>query len=147
MVNKLFALEVEFLKPPIEPSTPTSALTVCQPSNAETAFFTKVPETLELWHYRMGHPGEPATIALLKSTTGASFPPGKSFTHCEPCIFGKQAQLPAPTSTTLRSKELLELIHVDICSPFPVTTPHGKLYFVLFLEDASSVVNLQNLAL
>jgi hypothetical protein len=26
-------------------------------------------------------------------------------------------------------------------------TPHGKLYFALFLDDASSVVNLQNLAL
>ena len=45
------------------------------------------------------------------------------------------------------SSKLLELIHVDICGPFPVTTPHGKFYFVLFLDDASSMVNLQNLAL
>jgi hypothetical protein len=146
MANKLFALEVEFLKPPIKPSTPTSALTICQPSNAETALFTKVLETLELWHYHMGHPGEPATIALLKLTMGASFPPGKSLTHCELCIFRKQAQLPAPTSTTPHSKELLELIHVDICSPFSVTTPHGKLYFILFLEDASSIVTNQETA-
>ena len=26
-------------------------------------------------------------------------------------------------------------------------TPHGKAYFVLFLDDALSIVNLQNLAL
>jgi len=55
--------------------------------------------------------------------------------------------LPAPTSSTPRCTKLLELIHVNICGPFPVATPHGKLYFVLFLDDASSVVNLQNLAL
>ena len=107
----------------------------------------KVPETLDLWHYHMGHPRELATMALLKSTTGASFLPGKSLMQCKLCIFGKQARLPAPTSSMPRSSELLELIHIDICGPFPVVTPHGKLYFVLFLDDASSVVNLQNLAL
>ena len=113
----------------------------------EIALFTKVPETLDLWHYCMGHPGEPATLVLLKSTTGASFLPGNSLTQCEPCILGKQAHLLAPTSPTPHSTELLKLIHIDICGPFPVTTPHRKLYFMLFLDDASSMVNLQSLAL
>ena len=149
MVNKLFILEVEFLMPPITGVTVQVGplLAVELPSRSELAFFAKVPETLDLWHYRMGHPGEPATLALLKSTTGASFVPGKPLTKCEPCIFGKQARLPAPTSQTPRTTNLLELIHLDICGPFPVATPHGKAYFVLFLDDASSVVNLQNLML
>ena len=147
MVNRLFDLRVEFLRPPVASPAMAASLIVERPSYVETALFVKVPETLELWHYRMGHPGEPATIVLLKSTTGASFLPGKSLVRCEPCIFGKQACLPAPTSTTPRSTTVLDLIHVDICGPFPVATPHGKLYFVLFLDDASSVVNLQNLAL
>ena len=69
MVNNLFLLEVEFLKPP--------TLTT---SKEEIVLFTKVPKTLDLWHNRMGHPGEPATRALLKSMTGASFPPEKSLT-------------------------------------------------------------------
>jgi hypothetical protein len=145
MVNKLFVLEVEFLKPPV--SLPSSPLSVERPLRSERVLFAKVPETLDLWHYRMGHPGEPATLAILKSTTGVSFSPGEPLTRCEPCIFGKQARLPAPTSSTPRTTTLLELIHLDICGPFPVTTPHGKAYFVLFLDDASSVVNLQNLAL
>jgi len=149
MVNKLFVLEVEFLKPPIGSSAaPSASLIMEWMSSAEVALFAKVPETLELWHYCMGHPGEPATIVLLKSTIGASFPPGKSLTRCEPCIFGKQACLLAPTPTsTLCSMELPDLIHVDICSLFLVGTPHGKLYFVLFLDDTFSIVNLQNLAL
>lgn len=148
MVNKLFVLEVEFLKPPVaSPPRISASLIVERLSSVEMALFTKVLETLDLWHYCMGHPGESATLALLKSTTGASFLPGNSHTQCEPCILGKQAHLPAPTSPTLHSTELLELIHIDICGPFPVTTPHGKLYFMLFLDDASSMVNLQNLAL
>jgi len=51
-----------------------------RPSSADAALFTKVLETLDLWHYCMGHPGEPATVALLKSMTGASFSPGKPLT-------------------------------------------------------------------
>ena len=146
MVNKLFVLEVEFLKPP-KASLPASPLSIECPLSSKCVLFAKVPETLDLWHYRMGHPRELATLALVKSTTGASFVAGKPLTRCEPCIFGKQACLPAPSSSTPRTTTLLELIHLDICGPFPVTTPHGKAYFVLFLDDTSSVVNLQNLAL
>ena len=81
MVNKLFVLKVEFLKPPVaSPPRISASLIVKRLSSAEMALFTKVPETLDLWHYRMGHPGEPATLALLKSTTGASFLPGNSLT-------------------------------------------------------------------
>ena len=80
MVNKLFDLRVEFLKPPVASLAMAASLIVERPSNAETALFVKVPETLDLWHYHMGHPREPATMVLLKSTTGASFLPGKSLT-------------------------------------------------------------------
>ena len=146
IVNKLFILEVEFLKLP-KTSLPASPLSIECPLSSECVLFAKVPEMLDLWHYHMGHPGELATLALVKSTTGASFVAGKPLTQCEPCIFGKQAGLPAPSSSTPHTTTLLELIHLNICGPFPITTPHGKAYFVLFLDDASSVINLQNLAL
>ena len=49
MVNKLFILKVEFLKPPISTSvTPSTSPIMEQPSNADVAMFAKVPETLEL---------------------------------------------------------------------------------------------------
>ena len=41
---------------------------------------------------------------------------------------------------------MLDLIHSDICSPFPVQTPHGKLYFIMFLDDHSHLINIQLLA-
>ena len=146
MVNKLFVLEVEFLKPP-KTLLPASLLSIECPLSSEHVLFVKVLKMLDLWHYHMGHPGEPATLTLVKSTTGAFFVARKPLMWCEPCIFGKQACLPAPSSSTPRTTTLLELIHLDICGPFPVTMPHGKAYFVLFLDDASSVINLQNLAL
>jgi hypothetical protein len=135
MVNRLFVLDVEYVKPPSASSLPSDL--VC---------FTKVPETLDLWHHRLGHAGEPATMGLLRSASGVSLAKTDRLSCCEPCIFGKQACSPAPTSSTPRTTDILELIHVDICGPFSVTTPHGKLYFVLFLDNASSVCNLQNLA-
>jgi len=53
MVNKLFILEVEFLMPPVTGVTVQvgPSLVVELPSRSELAFFAKVPETLDLWHY------------------------------------------------------------------------------------------------
>lgn len=66
MINKLFFLEVKFLMPPITGVTVQVGLLLAVelPSCSELAFFTKVPETLDFWHYQMGHPREPATLAL-----------------------------------------------------------------------------------
>jgi hypothetical protein len=83
--NKLYFVDLEFVLPP---------------HHAETAFFTKVPETMDLWHHRMGHIGEAATRSLVKSVKGVSFPPGDQLSKCEPCIIGKHARTPHPSSLT-----------------------------------------------
>jgi len=44
-------------------------------------------------------------------------------------------RLPAPSSSTPRTTTLLELIRLDICGPFPVTTPHGKAFPTLALRS------------
>lgn len=44
--NKLYFVDLEFILPP---------------HPAETVLFTKVAETMDLWHHRMGHIGEAAT--------------------------------------------------------------------------------------
>ena len=55
--------------------------------------------TLDFWHYCMGHPRELGRLAFLKFTTDVSFITAPLM-HCEFCIFGKQAHLPAPASCT-----------------------------------------------
>ena len=38
---------------------------------------------------------------------------------------------------------MLDLVHSDVCGPFPVRTPHGKLYFIVFLDNYTHLVNVQ----
>ena len=59
--NNLYFVDLEFIYPPSKRPT-------------ETAFFTKVVETMDLWHHRMGHIGEAATKSLLQSVKGITFP-------------------------------------------------------------------------
>ena len=138
MVGQLFALDIEFLPPPCS-ATP-------EPSS-DVACFAQVPVTLDLWHHRLGHIGMEATRQLFKSVTGAqSLPATATLSRCEPCILGKHSRHPSPSSSRPRVTTLLELIHCDVCGPFPVETPHGKRYFIIFLDDCSSALNLQLLA-
>ena len=129
--NKLYFVDLEFVLPP---------------HPVETTFFAKVPETMDLWHHRMGHIGEAATRSLVRSVKGVNFPPGDQLSKCEPCIIGKHARAPHPSSLTPKSTKLLELVHCDICGPFPVLTPHGKQYLIAFLEDSVNILKVYCLA-
>ncbi|KAG1830941.1 hypothetical protein DFJ58DRAFT_634901, partial [Suillus subalutaceus] len=55
--------------------------------------------------------------------------------QCESCIIAKHPRRPYPPSTEPKATQMLDLIHSDLCGPFPVITPHGKLHFIVFLDD------------
>lgn len=131
--NNLYFVELEFVYPPGK-------------GPIESVFFTKVVETMDLWHHRMGHIGETATKNLLSSVKGVTFPPGDKLSKCEPCIIGKHSRSPHPSSSTPKASQLLELVFCDLCGPFPVLTPHGKLYLIAFLEDSANILKLHCLA-
>ena len=137
MVGQLFALNIKFLRPPdFANSSPPS----------DVACFTQVPITLDLWHHHLGHVGMEATCQFIKSMPGIQPLTMTTLSHCEPCILGKHAHHPNPSLPHPRTTTLLELIHCDVCSPFPVETPHGKWYLIIFLDDCSSALNLDLLA-
>lgn len=52
---------------------------------------------------------------------------------CEACVGGKQHCLPFPHRTALTSTRKLELIHSDLCGPFPRSFG-GKQYFITFID-------------
>jgi hypothetical protein len=52
------------------------------------------------------------------------------------CALGKNIKKPFPSSNN-RSKEILDLIHSDVCSPMPVRSLGGSLYYVIFIDDYS----------
>jgi hypothetical protein len=131
--NKLYFVDLEFILPPTPPPV-------------DTALFTKVLETMDLWHHRMGHIGEAATRALVNSVKGVKFSPEDKLSKCEPCIIGKHTRIPHPSSLTPKTTRLLELVHCDLCGPFPVLTPHGKQYLIAFLEDSANLLKVYCLA-
>jgi hypothetical protein len=55
---------------------------------------------------------------------------------CRGCALGKNIKKPFPSSEN-RSKEILDLIHSDVCGSMPVKSLGGSLYYVTFIDDLS----------
>ncbi|GJV57134.1 retrotransposon protein, putative, ty1-copia subclass [Tanacetum coccineum] len=89
-----------------------------------------------LWHCRLGHISKKRIEklqhdALLNSTNLMAFE------KCVPCMSGKMATKPY-THQVERAKDLLGLIHTDVCGPFKIMSRQGASYFVTFTDDFSS---------
>ena len=126
------------------PLTGTLALLPLEFVAPESASYTWVAVTKDLWHACLGHIGESAVRTLAKSTSGIALGDAP-FSVCEACIKGKHPRSPHPASSS-RALQLLDLLHSDICGPFPVRTPHSKLYFIIFMDDCSHALDLHLLA-
>lgn len=139
MSNNLFIIDLEFLRPPTSSSHSPSP-------GAEFTAFVQAPMTLDLWHARLGHIGGEAVRRLPLFATGATLTSSMPLSRCESCILGKHPRQPYPPSSSLRASHFLDLVHSDVCGPLPVLTPHGKKYFIIFLDDHTNVLDLHLLA-
>ena len=95
--------------------------------------------SLSLWHQRFGH----LNLSDLKKLASENMVEGISIDAkaleepCEGCALGKQARYPFPKKSESKTKELLELIHSDVCGPMNIASVGGSLYFVSFTDDYS----------
>ncbi|PON74499.1 Ribonuclease H-like domain containing protein [Parasponia andersonii] len=66
----------------------------------------------------------------------------KSVEHslCESCIFGKQRRVSFLKGRREPKAAKLELVHIDVWGPSPVTSLGGSRYYVTFIEDSSRKV-------
>jgi hypothetical protein len=90
----------------------------------------------ELWHMRLAHIHYRALPALGKMVT--SFPE-ILIQHkgvCRGCALGNNVK-GSFLSSENRSKEILDLIHSDVCGPMTFASLNGYLYYVLFINDHS----------
>ena len=90
----------------------------------------------ELWHRRFSHRNYRALPSLSDMVTG--MPPIK-FIHdgvCKGCALGKNVKKPY-SSSSRRSKRILDLIHSDLCGPMTAPSMSGCLYYVIFIDDYS----------
>lgn len=68
---------------------------------------------------------------------GLKFKSDQVLTKCEICILEKQTRTPFPKSEGDRTKDLLEIIHSDVCGPMRSASHSGAKYFVTFIDDNS----------
>ncbi|GJX67751.1 retrotransposon protein, putative, ty1-copia subclass [Tanacetum coccineum] len=88
-----------------------------------------------LWHCRLGHINK-KRIEKLQHDGLLDSTDIKSFEKCVACMSGKMARKPY-THQVERAKDLLGLIHTDVCGPFKIMSRQGASYFVTFTDDFS----------
>ncbi|KAI5680165.1 hypothetical protein M9H77_01392 [Catharanthus roseus] len=56
---------------------------------------------------------------------------------CESCVISKQSRTPFPKGKTQRARELLQIVHSDLCGPINPISNGGKRYIMTFIDDLS----------
>jgi hypothetical protein len=93
------------------------------------------PLPIELWHHRLGHLNHTDIRKLTDMATGIRIQENQDQKLCIPCLRGKMHRKYNKTST--RASKKLELIHSDLCGPFPIRSISKSVYFIIFIDDAT----------
>ncbi|GJY29675.1 retrotransposon protein, putative, ty1-copia subclass [Tanacetum coccineum] len=88
-----------------------------------------------LWHCRLGHISK-KRIEKLQHDGLLNSIDIESLGKCVSCLSGKMARKPYSHQVE-RAKDLLGLIHTDVCGPFRIVSRQGASYFVTFTDDFS----------
>ncbi|GKD29382.1 retrotransposon protein, putative, ty1-copia subclass, partial [Tanacetum coccineum] len=92
-------------------------------------------ESTLLWHCRLGHITKKRMEKLQHDGLLDSIDI-KSFEKCVSCMSGKMARKPYSHQVEM-AKDLLGLIHTDVCGPFRTVSRQGASYFITFTDDFS----------
>ncbi|GJT01697.1 retrotransposon protein, putative, ty1-copia subclass [Tanacetum coccineum] len=88
-----------------------------------------------VWHCRLGHINKKC-IEKLQHDGLLNSTDHRAFERCVPCMYGKMARKPY-THQVERAKDLLGLIHTDVCGLFRTVSRQGASYFVTFKDEFS----------
>jgi len=96
------------------------------------------PVSIELWHHRLGHLNRTDIRKLTGMSTGIRIQENDTQDRkfCVSCLEGKMDCKYRKKSSTRASRKL-ELIHSDLCGPFPTNSVSGSRYFIIFVDDAT----------
>jgi hypothetical protein len=112
-------------------------------SNDASACSAAYATTLLQYHQRLGHRYQRDVRKIVGSLVDGATVVGpqdaSSCSMCPACSLGKMKRHPLPKRprTLYRLRDLLELVHTDVCGPFPVMSIEGAYYFITFIEDRS----------
>nr|GEX01497.1 retrotransposon protein, putative, Ty1-copia subclass [Tanacetum cinerariifolium] len=88
-----------------------------------------------LWHCRLRHISK-KHIKKLQHDGLLNSIDIESLGKCVSCMSGKMVRKPYSHQVE-RAKDLLGLIHIDVCGPFRIVSRQGASYFVTFTDDFS----------
>ena len=96
-----------------------------------------------LWHKRLCHVNFDNLISIRKMKKVRGLPKLKKSnnTMCKQCQLGKM-KMSSFKSNTYTSKEVLELVHTDLCGPIEVQSYKGDKYIMLFVDDYSRMMTI-----
>jgi hypothetical protein len=86
-----------------------------------------------IWQCRLGHINEKRIERLHKDSFLSSFD-FESFDTCESCLLAKMTKSPF-TGQSERAKDLLGLVHTDVCGSMSSVARGGFQYFITFTDD------------
>uniref|UniRef100_A0A0A1X768 Retrovirus-related Pol polyprotein from transposon TNT 1-94 n=1 Tax=Zeugodacus cucurbitae TaxID=28588 RepID=A0A0A1X768_ZEUCU len=104
-----------------------------------------VPENMlhnMMWHNRYGH----INFESLKQIVDNNLVRGlnkidiNSKTNCDTCNKSKICAVPFPKKCERETKQILELVHTDVCGPINVKSVGGARYFLTFIDDFSRMI-------
>jgi hypothetical protein len=141
VTNRLSFLKLDFLSPSLSTAPQATAFpALAEPVPVSSLYsFPRVKLDSMLWHRRFGHIGMDATRAALTKdyVTGIQLDGSFIRDYCISCIVGKSPQKSYPLRGH-RASKIGELLHMDLCGPFPVQAPRGEKYFFNILDDKSN---------
>ncbi|CAL1372799.1 unnamed protein product [Linum trigynum] len=87
----------------------------------------------DVWHNRLGHPSSSQFAQLSRLFSSV---PSSVKGPCHSCFRAKQTRIPFPTSS-IKTSDCFELIHVDIWGGYQVASLSGAHYFLTVVDDFS----------
>ena len=88
----------------------------------------------KLWHCRLGHISRERIERLIKKSILSPL----EFSDLEQCIdYIKEKYVKKIKKDAKQSAKILEIVHTDICGPFPVKSVDGYDLFITFTDDYS----------
>ena len=91
-----------------------------------------------LWHTRLGHISKDTMRLMVRKELVNGVPDiDHSSETCVSCLKAKKTRKPFPQATSYRAKNLLELVHADLCGPITPPTPAKSRYIFVLIDDHS----------
>jgi hypothetical protein len=94
--------------------------------------------TETLWHQRYGHINYHDLLLLQKKSVVEGLHMLKNeYDACEGCALGNMHGDEFPSNPDRRKRDLLELVHTDVCGSMQKRSLGAAYYFLLFIDDCT----------